>query len=64
MSAQEVPERSTMYIADIPFGADSELEDVVAIQDALEDRGYDVTMADNNSHFIVTREAGNAGYSD
>ncbi|MCL9818366.1 hypothetical protein [Natronocalculus amylovorans] len=63
MSAQE-PERSTMYVADIPFGADSEIEDVRQIREALENSGYEVTMAYDNSHFIVTREAANAGDSD
>ena len=56
MSGQEHSERSTMYVADVPFAADSEIQDVKKIPEALENAGYDVTMSRGNSHFIITRE--------
>lgn len=64
MSSQEAPNRSTMFVGDFDFGPDSELQDVRTIREALERYGYDVTMSDDNSHFMVTREAATSGKVD
>lgn len=56
MTDDGATERSTMFVGTFEWGADSEFDDVEAVDGALESAGYDTRMASDNSHLLVMRE--------